>query len=220
MAEKERDIIISEGGSQGGAALKRNAFFGKDVWMCIVVLAAIALVAGVLLGLVNWLTYVDPNEVIMQDVAAAYEVSVEQVTIDADRVVNDPSSKSVVSSVFTATDAAGEDIVYAYFVSGSGAYKGTVDYVIYVTPAGTIDKIEVYSSSETASIGGKVLKDANLAKFNGFDLTAVTDYNYVRDDKYDDVYISGATYTTRSVMNAVTAVAYAFNNYDAAEVNV
>ena len=36
-------------------------FVTKDMVMCVVVLAVIALVAGVLLGLVNWLTYVDPG---------------------------------------------------------------------------------------------------------------------------------------------------------------
>ena len=141
----------------------------------------------------------------------------EQVTAEDGRVLNNPGSNSSVSSVFAATDADGEPVAYAYFVSGGGAYKGTVDFIVYVTPDGRIDGIEVYSSSETVSIGGKVLDDDNLAKLEGYDLTSVTDYGTIGSSaiKDEDVYITGATFTSKALMNAVRATAYAFNNYTA-----
>lgn len=53
----------------------KKKFVTRDVVMCIVVLAAIALVAGVLLGAMNWLTYVDPEAAILEQVAGYYSVS-------------------------------------------------------------------------------------------------------------------------------------------------
>lgn len=206
---------LTESGAQGGG--KKERFVTKDVVMCVAVLAVIALVAGVLLGLVNWLTYVDPDAAIMERVAEKYGIAAEQVTAEDGRVLNNPGSNSSVSSVFAATDADGEPVAYAYFVSGGGAYKGTVDFIVYVTPDGRIDGIEVYSSSETVSIGGKVLDDDNLAKLEGYDLTSVTDYGTIGSSaiKDEDVYITGATFTSKALMNAVRATAYAFNNYTA-----
>ena len=206
---------LTESGAPGGG--KKERFVTKDVVMCVAVLAVIALVAGVLLGLVNWLTYVDPDAAVMERVAEKYGIAAEQVTAEDGRVLNNPGSNSSVSSVFAATAADGEPVAYAYFVSGAGAYKGTVDFIVYVTPDGRIDGIEVYSSSETVSIGGKVLGDDNLAKLEGYDLTSVTDYGTIGSSaiKDEDVYITGATFTSKALMNAVRATAYAFNNYTA-----
>ena len=106
----------------------------------------------------------------------------------------------------------GETLAYAYLVSGAGAYKGTVQFIFYVTPEGRIEGTEVYASSETAGIGSKVLTKDNLARLVGLDLNAITDYGDVGSSAVRDegVYITGATYTSKSLVNAVRALAYAF----------
>ena len=96
---------LTESGAQGGG--KKERFVTKDVVMCVAVLAVIALVAGVLLGFVNWLTYVDPDAAVMERVAEKYGIAAEQVTAEDGRVLNNPGSNSSVSSVFAATDADG-----------------------------------------------------------------------------------------------------------------
>ena len=93
---------LTESGAQGGG--KKERFVTKDVVMCVAVLAVIALVAGVLLGLVNWLTYVDPDAAVMERVAEKYGIAAEQVTAEDGRVLNNPGSNSSVSSVFAAAD--------------------------------------------------------------------------------------------------------------------
>ena len=97
-------------------------------------------------------------------------------------------------------------------MSGTGAYSGTVELVVCVED-GIVTAISVYSHSETASMGGKVLKDENLAKFVGTDLSEMTDYGSsgANDAKESDIYISSATLTTRAVLNAVRTAAYAWN---------
>ncbi|MEG1663611.1 MAG: hypothetical protein RR338_06450, partial [Clostridia bacterium] len=51
--------------SNGKKKKKKLSMSSKDILKCIVVLSLIALVGGVLLGVINWLTYVDPDMKIM-----------------------------------------------------------------------------------------------------------------------------------------------------------
>ena len=194
-----------------GAAAKRKPVFHKDIFACIIVLVAIALVAGVLLGALNYLTYVDPNAAIAGEVAGIYGVGEDKVVADSSLAVNPDGASSKVLNAFRITADGGTRGV-AYYVSGTGAYSGTVELVVCVED-GIVTAVSVYSHSETASMGGKVLKDENLAKFVGTDLSEMTDYGSsgANDAKESDIYISSATLTTRAVLNAVRTAAYAWN---------
>lgn len=196
----------------GKAETSRKPVFHKDIAACIVVLVAIALVAGALLGALNYLTYVDPNAAIAAEVAGVYGVTQDKVAADSSLVVNPDGASSKVLNAFRISDADGNTRGVAYYVSGSGAYSGTVEFVVCVED-GVVTAVSVYSHSETASIGGKVLKDDNLAKLAGTDLTAVSDYGSAGADdaKQSDIYVSGATRTTRAALNALRATAYAWN---------
>ena len=179
----------------------------NDILRCALVLVLIASVAGVLLGVINWVTYVDPEQTIKSQVGSAYGVAADNVTnVTADYTALE-LGKSKVNAVYKVNDD-----VTAFYVTASGAYDGTVEFVICVKD-GKIDNINVYSSGETASIGGNVLKQANLDKYNGLALSTVDTGAEAgsKDAKESTVYISGATKTTKSVVNAikVTAKAYA-----------
>ena len=195
-----------------GAAAKRKPVFHKDIFACIIVLVAIALVAGVLLGALNYLTYVDPDAAIAGEVAGIYGVGEDKVVADSSLAVNPDGASSKVLNAFRITADDGSTRGVAYYVSGTGAYSGTVELVVCVED-GIVTAISVYSHSETASMGGKVLKDENLAKFVGTDLSEMTDYGSsgANDAKESDIYISSATLTTRAVLNAVRTAAYAWN---------
>ena len=64
------------------AKVKKTPFFTKDLVKCVVVLASIALVASLLLGVMNWLTYVDPDETIMKEVAGYFGTDLSAVSKD------------------------------------------------------------------------------------------------------------------------------------------
>ena len=100
----------------------KKKFVTRDVVMCIVVLAAIALVAGVLLGAMNWLTYVDPEAAILEQVAGYYSVSADAVVSVPERVVSEGSS--YVSGCYAVET--GSDTVYVYHAVGSGAKGGGI----------------------------------------------------------------------------------------------
>lgn len=207
LPEETRDGVV---------ATKRKPVFHKDIFVCVAVLAAIALVAGVLLGGLNYLTYVDPNAAIAGEVAGIYGVGEDKVVADSSLAVNPYGASSKVLNAFRITADDGSTRGVAYYVSGSGAYSGTVELVVCVEE-GKVTAVSVYEHSETASIGGKVLKEENLARFVGTDLSEITDYGSsgANDAKESDIYVSGATRTTRAVLNAVRAVAYAWNTRSA-----
>ena len=175
---------------------KKNGM--NDILRCALVLVLIASVAGVLLGVINWVTYVDPEQTIKSQVGSAYGVAADNVTnVTADYTALE-LGKSKVNAVYKVNDD-----VTAFYVTASGAYDGTVEFVICVKD-GKIDNINVYSSGETASIGGNVLNLALSTVDTGSEAGS-------KDAKESTVYISGATKTTKSVVNAikVTAKAYA-----------
>lgn len=193
----------------------KKKFVTRDVVMCIVVLAAIALVAGVLLGAMNWLTYVDPEAAILEQVAGYYSVSADAVVSVPERVVSEGSS--YVSGCYAVDTGSGT--VYVYHAVGSGAKSGTLEVLVHIGADGEITEIEEYSQSETAGYFKKVF-DANRTKYIGKNVAELGSFDLVDTvvDDNDIDKVSTATLTSTGLNNAVNAAAYAFNNYKEASV--
>lgn len=193
----------------------KKKFVTRDVVMCIVVLAAIALVAGVLLGAMNWLTYVDPEAAILERVAGYYSVSADAVVSVPERVVSEGSS--YVSGCYAVETGSGT--VYVYHAVGSGAKSGTLEVLVHIGADGEITEIEEYSQSETAGYFKKVF-DANRTKYIGKNVAELGSFDLVDTvvDDNDIDKVSTATLTSTGLNNAVNAAAYAFNNYKEASV--
>ena len=193
----------------------KKKFVTRDVVMCIVVLAAIALVAGVLLGAMNWLTYVDPEAAILEQVAGYYSVSADAVVSVPERVVSEGSS--YVSGCYAVETGSGT--VYVYHAVGSGAKSGTLEVLVHIGADGEITEIEEYSQSETAGYFKKVF-DANRTKYIGKNVAELGSFDLVGTvvDDNDIDKVSTATLTSTGLNNAVNAAAYAFNNYKEASV--
>ncbi len=180
----------------------------NDILKCALVLVLIAAVAGVLLGVINWVTYVDPEQTIKSLVGSKYSVAADTVQNVTSEYTTLSVGKSKVNAVYRVNDS-----VSAFYVTASGAYDGTVEFVVCVKD-GKVDNIIVYESGETASIGGNVLKQANLDQYNGLELSDVelTAEAGSKDAKASPVYISGATKTTKSVVNAIVVTAAAYKS--------
>ena len=193
----------------------KKKFVTRDVVMCIVVLAAIALVAGVLLGAMNWLTYVDPEAAILEQVAGYYSVSADAVVSVPERVVSEGSS--YVSGCYAVETGSGT--VYVYHAVGSGAKSGTLEVLVHIGADGEITEIEEYSQSETAGYFKNVF-DANRTKYIGKNVAELGSFDLVDTvvDDNDIDKVSTATLTSTGLNNAVNAAAYAFNNYKEASV--
>ena len=171
------------------AKVKKTPFFTKDLVKCVVVLASIALVASLLLGVMNWLTYVDPDETIMKEVAGYFGTDLSAVSKDE--------------------SMAGEN-VNACFV----AKDGTMELLVYINGDGVITEITCYSQGETAGYFDKVEK-ANKSKYIGIDVDDVDGLTLIGSKDTPSGAgqinaISGATYTSKGYHNAVAAAVNAY----------
>lgn len=198
---------------------KRTKFLTKDVVMCVVVLAAIALIAGVLLGVMNWVTYVDPEAAIMEQIAKYYGVAADDVTSVPERVVGGGSS--YVDGCYAVTAEDGTPI-YVYHAVGSGAKDGTLELLVHIAADGTIKEVEEYSQSETAGYFDRVIS-ANRGKYVGKNAKDVGQFDLVKGegsvtDDGDIDAVSQATLTSRGINNAVNAAVAAFNAYEEAAI--
>lgn len=185
------------------------------------ILFAITLVAGLLLGVVN--------EVTKEPIALAKEKAKRQacqnVFADAasfEKMTLDESvSESLIAAGFTgadideasyALDANGNKLGAVVTVTDHEGYGGDIQFSIGITNDGVINGISILSISETAGLGmeaGKVLAPQ-------FQQVPLTYFTYTKNGKTSDDMIdaiSGATITTKAVVNGVNAGVFYFENY-------
>lgn len=189
-----------------------------EVTKCSLVLAVIAIVAGLLLGIVNWATYVDADAEIMEKCRAFYSqqgVEVTDVVKDDEMASYDYDSKNYVLSCFVAKD--GENVVgYCYYTVGGGAKDGSIETLVFIGADGVIKDISVYKQGETAGYFDRVEK-ANKQKYVGLNCTTIEKLELVssssatQEGQIDAV--SQATYTSTGYHNSVATAVYAFRAY-------
>ena len=186
----------------------KKKFDKNSIIWCVCILVIIGAVAGALLGAINVVTYVDPDEAIMTQITAIY-ASATDIEKDNSLAISGGAYGSI-TSVFK-YKAEGNDM-FCYYAVGRGAYDGTIEILFFVTSDGIVDEVSVYSSGETSAVGGKVLKV--IDKIKGFDLKTIENYGQATSSDAQGMayYVSGATVTTKGVTNALRACAYAFNN--------
>ena len=113
------------------AKVKKTPFFTKDLVKCVIVLASIALVASLLLGVMNWLTYVDPDETIMKEVAGYFGTDLSAVSKD------ESMAGENVNACFVAKD--GDTVLgYCFYAVGTGAKDGTMELLVYINSDGVM----------------------------------------------------------------------------------
>ena len=204
----ENEEIRNEEVVQEVSTPKKKKFDKNSVLWCVMILVIIGVVAGALLGGINVVTYVDPDEAILTIISNNYNGATD-ITKDNSLAINGYANGSC-ESVFT-YNVNGNKMA-CYYCIGKGAYDGEIEMLFFVTEAGIVDEVEVYANGETSSVGGKVLKV--IDKIKGFDLTTLTNYGATTNSEAQsmDYYVSGATVTTKGVTNALKVCAAAFNN--------
>jgi len=189
---------------------KKVNLFSNPIFKCVIVLTLIAVVAGTLLGVVNYFTYVDPDAVIIEQVADYFQVDASQVAKNEAK-----ASFDNIKACYVATDKDGNIVGYCYYSVGTGAKDGTLELLVYIDGQGVIKELAVYSQGETAGYFDKVEKQ-NKSKYIGLDLD---DVSLVFDKKGKlaadpgvVAAVSSATYTSTGYHNAVAAAANAYKN--------
>ncbi len=179
------------------------------------ILFAITLIAGLMLGVVNDITK-EPiakqeqkakNEACQNVFAAADSFEAQELADSAqiEQVLADAGiSGADIDELMAAKDASGALLGYVITVTDHEGYGGDIQFSMGITNEGTLNGISLLSISETAGLGmraGEVLvpqfSDKNVSRFT-YTKTGAT-----ADSEIDA--ISGATITTNAVVNGVNA---------------
>ncbi len=193
------------------------------------ILTAITLASGILLGLVY--------EVTKGPIALAKEQAkkeaYQKVMQDADAFVLDESfeAKQVEQAILDAgisgcsiqelvTAKAGEETVgYVVTATSAEGYGGDIQVSVGMLPNGTVNGIAILSISETAGLGMKATEPSFYNQFAGKMASAftVTKTGATSDSEIDA--LSGATITSTAVTNAVNAAVLTFQEVIGGSVN-
>lgn len=179
------------------------------------ILFAITLIAGLMLGVVNDITKESiaqqeqkaKNEACQNVFAAADSFEAQELADSAqiEQALTDAGiSGADIDELMAAKDASGALLGYVITVTDHEGYGGDIQFSMGITNEGTLNGISLLSISETAGLGmraGEVLvpqfADKNVSKFT-YTKTGAT-----ADSEIDA--ISGATITTNAVVNGVNA---------------
>lgn len=194
----------------------------KNIIKNTMILTAITLVSGLLLGLVYEITK-DPiaqaQEKAKQDAYRAVWDADSYTTLEIAEVDLEENGCTV-DEVVEATTADGTTEAYVITTTSSEGYGGNIQITVGIeTATGMVSGVQVLSISETAGLG----MNAQKPEFNGqyvgkqVDQFVVTKTGASSDNEIDA--ISGATITSNAFTNAVnTALAY-YNNAIGGSVN-
>ncbi len=168
----------------------------KEYLVPTVTLFVICLVATALLGLTN-----DVTAPIIEQLAIETEIKSRQVVF-ADAASFGEEKEVNGASVVTALDENGE-IIGHVVVNIAKGYGGDISVMTGVDSDGKVTGINILSHSETAGLGAKAAEKSFRDKFVG-----LVDGITVSKDKAGENSIdalTGATITSRAVVNAVNA---------------
>lgn len=95
---------------------------------------------------------------------------------------------------------------YIFSVSGKGGYGGDVNYMVGVSKEGIIQGFTVISHAETKGYGAAVTEDTFTNGVKEVNISKGVSYGSGNKDTGEIQAISGATRTTKAVVNGLTAV--------------
>lgn len=169
----------------------------KSMIKSVLVLCIIAAMSGLLLGLVNKITYVDPAVEAMNKFKKLSGSSADFTAVEYDG--------DKYTDVLYFVKSADETPVYGILAKGSGGFKGDVQMYVFIKE-NKIYKIVQGENSET--FFGDVEKSGFYDKFYDADLTSAADFPSGSGD-----LVSGATKTSGAVTNAVNAAKKCYSDY-------
>lgn len=187
------------------------------------ILTAITVVSGLLLGLVYGITKEpiaaaqenakqEAFQAVLPD-AASFETYEDFDSESASALLKENGyTEEDITEAAVGKDAGGETVGYVVNVTTHEGYGGDIQISVGIASDGTVKGIEMLSISETAGLGMKAaetefkdqFKDKNVERFS------YTKTGESGDDMIDA--ISGATITTNAVVNAVDSALVYYQN--------
>ncbi len=176
------------------------------------ILFAITLISGLVLGFVYQLTK-DPirlqqerkvREACQAVFADATDFAEQNIVLTAQQQEAYGQMGVTVGDVYLALDQSGNSLGYVIEVISSEGYSGNIGLYMGMQKDGTLNGISILDISETPGLG----MEAGNVLVPQFENKKVTAFTYTKTGAQDDTQIdaiSGATKTTKAVVNAVNA---------------
>lgn len=142
---------------------------GKEILTIIIVLTSIAVIAGLLLGVMNKVTAVDETEALKAQIGELYASPIKDI-LDVSAYQNIKDTE--ILNAFIAEDGA-----YIVESKSKKAYSGKGLKLIVIIKDGKVSSINGEGNNETPGLGTKALADSYLQKFVGLS------YAYFEDDE-------------------------------------
>ncbi len=147
----------------------------QEILKIVIVLTVIALVSGLLLGIMNKVTYVDKQETLLKEIKSLYNAEIVQVDIADYQNLADTQ----ILNAFCADDGA-----YIIESKSDKAYSSSGLKLIVVIKDGKVIKINGKGNSETPGLGSKALADSYLKQYIGIG------YDYFDADQQQEQQLS------------------------------
>ncbi|MCQ2480580.1 MAG: FMN-binding protein [Clostridia bacterium] len=171
----------------------------KEFAVPTIVLFIICFVAAALLGVTNKVTAPKIEEINKKNQQEAMQaVMADAVSFDDEQTADDENSATYAA----AYDADGNVIGYAITATGEVGYGDVVKMMVGIDTEGKVTTVKNLENSETASLGGKILKEGTdfLKRFMGTDDAMAVDA------------VSGATRTSNATKTAVNNAIECYKN--------
>ncbi len=184
----------------------------KNIIVMTVKLLAITIVAGLLLGAVNYIT---KEPIAEQELAAANAARAEcfpQASSFEEREIDIPEEYGIINSVYTALDEDGNDIGITVGVTTKGFNAG-LNMTIGISSQGNVTGVVIGTNEETPGLGANAAKPQFIDQYK--DVLYEPALVVVKVDPAADneiQAIAGATITSRAVTDAVNKVADFYNS--------
>lgn len=178
----------------------------KDVMRLVVALTLIAVLAGLVLSLVEGMTREPIAEQRRLEMLKALKAVLPAID-------NQPDTDSV--TLEAGTDKKGRPLQRTFYrgrqegalagvafkVTAPDGYSGNIDIMVGVTPEGTVTGVEILSQAETPGLGARITEPAFKGQFAGKSLDNA-DWRVKKDGGSFD-QITGATISPRAVVGAL-----------------
>lgn len=181
-----------------------------------IILTAITLIAGFMLGLVHDIT-LKPIEAadyqkkqnaykeVFQDAASFEEYADFDAEAATKAAVDAGYTNDLVEGAQTALDASGNPIGYVITVTSTEGSQANITLSVGITSEGVLNGYAATAISETPGLGSKVVDPDFKAQFEGKSEENYTVVKSAPASESEIESISGATISSRAVTNAVNA---------------
>ena len=186
--------------------MKLKDFFRSVTFRCIVVLAAIAILSGAILSLLNDLLYVSADEVLQRTINKIYT---EETVAIAETIVDPDSDEAVAAGEYGSVGSAYRMENGQYLVEATGRGGTVTAYTAFNVENGALTGIYKVvitgnvSQSFISEMDNEYLSHYTTEKANG--IVSGSEYFSTADSDY---IVTGATMVANATNNAVNAGMY------------